>query len=230
MQDRPDRILDDPWWMFGWATVGTAFKVALRLRVEGAEHIPETGGALLAANHLSPIDPIAIGLAAAKRGRTVRFLAAAESFDLPWVGWGLKRLRQIPIHRGTRDLTAIEDAAWVIANGSLAGIYPEGKLGTGETLQPAKKGMARLALAARAPVIPVGVWGMQRRWRRGGLRFGLPFRPIAAVVIGEPLAAEGDPASDPDVVGLTGRVMTAIEGLIERAKSLASQSEASRSQ
>ena len=97
MADRPDRVLDDPWWMFGRATAGTAFKLALRLRVEGEEHIPATGGAILAANHISPIDPIAVGLAAWKRGRTVRFLAAAESFELPLVGWGLKRLRQIPI-------------------------------------------------------------------------------------------------------------------------------------
>jgi 1-acyl-sn-glycerol-3-phosphate acyltransferase len=228
--ERPDRVVDDPWWMLLWATVGTTFRMGLRLRVEGVEHIPAEGPALLAANHLSPIDPIAMGLAASRRGRTVRFLTAAESFDIPLVGWGLRRLQQIPIHRGTRDLAAIRDAADLIAGGALAGIYPEGELGTGEGLLPAKKGMARLALTAKAPIVPAGMWGMQRRWAKGRIRIGLPIRPVAAVVIGEPIPATGDPANDDDVRALTDRVMAAIRTLVVRARAVALQGEASTSE
>jgi 1-acyl-sn-glycerol-3-phosphate acyltransferase len=221
--ERPNRVIDDPWWMFLWLTVGTLFRTGLKFRLEGAEHIPAQGPAIIAANHLSPIDPIALGLAASRRGRTVRFLAAAESFDIPLIGWGLRRLRQIPIHRGSRDLAAIRDAADVVAAGALAGIYPEGELGPGSELLPAKKGMARLALAAGAPIVPAGMWGMQHRWPKGRIRFGLPFRPVAAVVIGEPIPAEGDPASDDDVRDLTDRVMAAIATLVARATALALQ-------
>jgi 1-acyl-sn-glycerol-3-phosphate acyltransferase len=228
--ERPDRVRDDPWWMLLWATLGTTFRLGLKLRVEGAEHIPATGPAILAANHISPIDPIAMGLAASRRGRTVRFLTAVESFDIPFVGWGLRRLQQIPIRRGTRDLAAIQDAADVIAAGALAGIYPEGELGSGAELLPAKKGMARLALAARAPIVPAGMWGMQDRWPKGRIRFGPPLRPVAAVVLGEPIPAEGDPSNDEHVQALTDRVMTAIAALVVRARALASHGESGTSE
>ena len=230
MDDRPDRLANDPWWMFGRLTVGSVFHLAVRLRIEGVELIPAEGAAILAANHVSPLDPIAMGLAASRRGRTVRFITASESFDIPLVGWGLRRLRQIPIRRGTGDRRAVEDAARVIARGALAGIYPEGGLGSGAELQPAKKGMARLALAAPAPIVPMGVWGMQRRWPAGGPRLGLPVRPVAAVVVGQPIPAEGDPENEEDVLALTDRAMAAIAELVERAKGLTSQRDTSTSQ
>ena len=185
------------------------------------ERIPVRGPAILAANHVSPLDPIAVALAAARRGRTIRYLAAAEAFDIPVIGWGLKQFRQIPIRRGARDRVALEDAAAVIRSGALAGIFPEGKLGTGEALLPPRRGMARLALASGAPVVPMGVWGMERRWPRGGIRLHPPVRPIAAVAIGEPIPARGDPADDEDVRALTDRAMTAIAGLVDRARVVA---------
>src|SRR5436309_9853759 len=128
MTERPDRVLGDPWWMFGRVTVGTLFRAAMKLRIEGEEHIPLTGPAILAANHVSPLDPIAMALAASRRGRTIRYLTAAEAYEIPVIGWGLKRFRQIPIRRGAKDRTALEDAAAVIRSGALAGIFPEGKL------------------------------------------------------------------------------------------------------
>src|SRR5919204_3533246 len=140
--ERPDRVADDPWWQIGLVTVGVLFRAALRLRVTGVDRIPEQGPAILAANHVSPLDPIAICLAATRRGRTVRYLTSVEAFDIPAIGWGLRKLRQIPIRRGAGDRTALEDAAAVIANGALAGIFPEGKLGTGQTMLPARRGMA----------------------------------------------------------------------------------------
>jgi 1-acyl-sn-glycerol-3-phosphate acyltransferase len=230
MNERPDRVTQDPWWMFGRALVGGAFHLAIRLKVEGLEHIPPTGPAILAANHVSPLDPIAMGLVASRAGRTVRFLTASESFEIPFVGWGLRRLEQIPIRRGTRDLAAIEDAARVIARGALAGIYPEGGLGPGDRLQPAKRGMARLALAAGAPVVPMGVWGMQVRWPAGGPKLRPPLRPPAAVVTGPAVATRGDPANEDDVRMLTETVMAEIARLVDRARAVTSQSAAGRSQ
>jgi 1-acyl-sn-glycerol-3-phosphate acyltransferase len=229
--ERPDLVADDPWWRLGLGTVGVLFHSAVRLRVEGLPRIPAGGPAILAANHVSPLDPIAICLAAAKRGRTVRYLTAVEAFDIPVIGWGLKRLRQIPIRRGAGDRAALQDAAGVIAKGALAGIFPEGRQGSGRALLPARHGMARLALAARAPVVPMGVWGMQRRWSRDGILWGPPVRPVAALVVGEPLTPDGDPGNDEDVRILTERAMASIATLVEQAKLLAgdraSQSEAS---
>ena len=137
------------------------------------------------------------------------------------IGWGLTRFRQIPVRRGARDPAALEDAAGVIRRGALAGIFPEGRLGTGDRLLPPRRGMARLALAAGAPIVPMGVWGMQQRWPVGRIRWGLPLRPVAALVIGEPLAVSGDPEDEKDVGALTERTMDAIGELVERAKVLA---------
>jgi 1-acyl-sn-glycerol-3-phosphate acyltransferase len=223
MIERPDRVEDDRWWRIALVTVGLLFRACLRLRVEGLEHIPERGAALLAANHVSPLDPIAICIAASRRGRTVRYLGAIEAFSIPLIGWGLRRLQQIPLKRGKKDLAAIEEAARVIAAGSLAGIFPEGRLGTGDGFLPPRSGMARLALAAGVPVIPIGVWGMQVRWRVTGIRWKRPLRPVAAVVIGEPIPAIGDLTDADAVRGLTEEAMTAIVELAGRARAIAEQ-------
>ena len=220
MSERPDRVADDPWWRFGLVTVGVLFRASHRLRVEGLERIPAHGPAILAANHVSPLDPIAVALAAARRGRTIRYLTAAEAYEIPVIGWGLKRFRQIPIRRGARDRAALEDAAAVIRSGALAGIFPEGKLSTGEAMLPARRGMARLALAAGAPVVPMGVWGMQLRWPNTGLTARLPLRPVAALVIGEPIPVAGDPEDEQAVQRLTDRTMEAIAPLVGRAQAL----------
>src|SRR6058998_3487172 len=102
MQKRPDRVRDDPWWWFGRATVEVLFRMGFRLRAEGVQNIPIDGPAIVAANHVSPLDPIAVALAAVERGRTIRYLTAVEAFDIPVIGWGLRRFRQIPIRRGMR--------------------------------------------------------------------------------------------------------------------------------
>src|SRR5207247_1679697 len=118
----------------GLQTVGEGVETeeqAEGLRAIGCEmaqgnHWAREGPALRACNHISVIDPVIIALAPSYRGRTVRFLAAAEMFEKPLVGPGLRLIRQIPIRRGERDVGALEEAAEVIAQGALAGIFPEG--------------------------------------------------------------------------------------------------------
>ena len=63
MEERPDRVVDDPWWRFGLVTVGTLFRATMKLRIEGLEGIPASGPAIIAANHVSPLDPIAMAIA-----------------------------------------------------------------------------------------------------------------------------------------------------------------------
>ena len=100
----------------------------------------------------------------------------------------------------------------------LAGIAPEGMVGVGAELLPGQKGAARIALMARAPVIPVGLWGTQRRCPKEGLRFALPVRPTVAVVYGRPIPAQGDPKRRPDVQALTDRIMGDIAALVAEAR------------
>jgi 1-acyl-sn-glycerol-3-phosphate acyltransferase len=196
-------------------------RLALRIRYEGTQAIPLSGPGLLAANHVSVLDPVIIALAPSAMGRTIRFLAAAEFFRRPVVGWALRSLGQIPVRRGLADRDALQELGTVIRSGSLAGIFPEGRMGDGPGLLPGQKGAARIALAAGVPVIPVGIWGPQRRWPRGGFRWGRPLRPAVGVVFGVPIDVHGDPRSRADVRDLTDRIMAAIEPLVARARSLA---------
>jgi 1-acyl-sn-glycerol-3-phosphate acyltransferase len=183
----------DVWWSLGRATLGALAKTAFRLRVSGAGNAPPIGGALLAYNHISVIDAVFVALPVVDRGRIVHFFALGQDIERPIVGWGLRRTGQIPIRRGFGDWEAIETSADCLKRGMLAGIAPEGMVGDGAELLPGQKGAARIALMAGAPVIPVGLWGTQRRWPKEGLRFASPVRPIVAVVYGRPIQAEGVP-------------------------------------
>ena len=206
------------WWAVGRATLGTLVKTAFRLRVAGAANVPASGGALLAYNHISVIDALFVALPIVERGRTVHFFALSKDFERPILGWGLRKTGQIPIRRGFGDWAAIETSAGVLERGMLAGIAPEGTVGDGAELLPGQKGAARIALMGGAPVIPVGLWGTQRRWPKPGLTFSRPVRPTVAVVYGEPIHPEGDPKRRPDVQALTDRIMNDIARLVAQAR------------
>jgi 1-acyl-sn-glycerol-3-phosphate acyltransferase len=209
---RPDRVSDDLWYRFGVWTVGALAHLALRIRFHGLENVPRKGGAILAPNHISVLDPIAVALGPVRNDRTVRFLAAAEFFEARRhvVALGLRKFRQIPVRRGRADWGAMEEIAEVVRAGSLAGMFPEGRMGDGDALQEAKRGLARIALSAGKPIIPVGIWGTQARWPRTGLRWTRPVRTPVSVVYGPPIEAIGDAHDRGEVVDLTGRVMNEV--------------------
>lgn len=216
----PDRVKDDFWWRLGLLTLAVVMRIFLRIRFEGLENIPDTGGAILAPNHLSVLDPVALALGPSKRGRTIRFLAGAEFFDRDRhiVAFGLRKFGQIPVRRGRADWTALHEVANVIRSGALAGIFPEGRVGEGPGLQPGHKGLARVALDAQVPVLPVAIAGTDSRWPCSGFRWGRPFRPRVHIVIGHPLAVSGEPRSRQDARALTDRIMSEIESLLPRAR------------
>jgi 1-acyl-sn-glycerol-3-phosphate acyltransferase len=212
------------WWRFGIAVVGFCWRILFRLRVEGADRVPPSGPAIVAGNHVSALDGVALALATSSRsGRMTRFLVAAEFFRKLWCRWALRLYRQIPLRRGQRDQGALDVAIDTIRGGALAGIFPEGTVNPepGGGLMRGRKGAARIALATEAPVVPVGVWGTQARWPRSGLHVRRPWRPIVAISYGEPIRPKGDPDSPADVQAFTNVVMEALAAQAVRAKELA---------
>ncbi|MGM7670006.1 lysophospholipid acyltransferase family protein [Microbacterium sp. A93] len=154
---------------------------------QGREHLPE-GGFILCANHLSNLDPLAVGHMVYSLGYLPHFLAKAELFQLPVLGGMLTRMRHIPVDRargGNESLLAADEA---LASGGAIIIYPEATLTTDPDLWPmkAKTGAARLALRTGVPVIPVAQWGIHevmpkpakapKPWprRTGRIRIGAP--------------------------------------------------------
>ena len=214
----PDRASRDPWWTAGYWILGGLFRLLFRIRYVGREHVPPSGGAILACNHISVLDPVIIAMGATTTGRAVRFLAAAEFFRRRFIGWGLRAIRQIPIRRGASDRAALEQAARVIRAGALAGIYPEGQVSPDGNPLPGRRGAARLALASGAPLIPVGIWGTRARWPRDGLKLRRPLRPRVVVAFGPPVKPEGDLENPGDVQALTDRTMEAIAEQVQIAR------------
>jgi 1-acyl-sn-glycerol-3-phosphate acyltransferase len=114
-----------------------------RLRVEGLENVPAAGPLLVAPNHDSQMDPVIIGLAIKPR-RRLRYLAQAELWKIPGLGWFLNGMRQIPIKRGTGDSHALDRAVDALKAGDAVAVFPEGRLSWGERVR-ARSGVGLLA-------------------------------------------------------------------------------------
>jgi 1-acyl-sn-glycerol-3-phosphate acyltransferase len=129
----------------------------------GREHIPATGGVILAPNHRSFLDPWVIGVCLR---RPVYFVAKRELFAKRWMGWFLNSLGAFPIRRGESDEEAMETARALVERGEAVLIFPEGTRIRRGALGDPKRGVGRLALQTGAPVVPIAVMGTERA-RRG---------------------------------------------------------------
>jgi len=132
----------------------------------GTEHVPPTGGVILAVNHISHADPIVLAdYVVYGTGRIARFMAKSTLFHVrPLVGRVMRGAAQIPVYRQTADASlALRDAVAALHAGECVVIYPEGTVSRdpGKWPMTAKTGTARLALLSGAPVVPVGQWGAQ---------------------------------------------------------------------
>ena len=167
-------------------------RVALRgLRVDvrwsGAEHVPRTGPALLAATHVSFPDFLFVERAAVERGRFVRFLARHDVWHAPGAGWWMDRMGHVPVDRQA-PLHAYLRARELLRRGEAVCGFPEAGISHSYTVRPLMRGLVALARETGVPVVPVGVWGTQRimsvgdpapppdwsRGRRVDLAFGAP--------------------------------------------------------
>lgn len=152
---------DTNYWLFKNVLLGPGLKAYYRPWVEGAEHIPETGGAILASNHLSFSDSVFLPLVITRK---VVFLGKAEYFTGTGVkGWAtrsfMSSIGTIPVHRGGGKASeaALRTGLQVLQGGELLGIYPEGTRSPDGNLYRGKTGVARLAIEAGCPVIPVAM-------------------------------------------------------------------------
>lgn len=154
-----------PYVRFAASIIVPFLRVFTRRRYTGIEHIPASGGALVAANHLSHFDPVPLAVFAWDAGRVPRFLGKSTIFKVPVLGRMIAGCGQIPVYRGTADASkALRAAVEALHAGELVMVYPEGTLTRDPDLWPmvAKTGIARLALETDVPVIPVAHWGSQQ--------------------------------------------------------------------
>jgi 1-acyl-sn-glycerol-3-phosphate acyltransferase len=177
------------------------FRLAFRWRIEGREHVPTSGPAVIAANHQSFCDSLFLPLALRRR---LTFLAKAEYFDAKRTAWLFRAVGQIPIRRGGGDASAraLATALTVLSEGKLIGLYPEGTRSIDGKVHRGRTGVARLALESGVPVVPVGISGTDRI-QPVGSRWFRPFRPVR-VSFGEPMTFDAAALVDIE----TGRTST----------------------
>ncbi len=189
-------------------------KALFRLRVEGRDFVPRTGPAIVAANHVSFLDPILIGVALQ---RPAHFMAKEELFRFRPLGWLLRQHQAFPVSRRRHDRQAINQAISLLQQGEIVVIFPEGTRGDGSRLGPAKPGIALIAARGDAPVIPVFHRGGEKALPRGAW-FPRPHR--ITVTFGAPLRFADGQAS-----GRQGQVAAFSQMIMERIATLKARSE-----
>jgi 1-acyl-sn-glycerol-3-phosphate acyltransferase len=176
-------VRPSPFYTFVAALSWPFIKWLFRLRAEGVENLPQEGGFVLAANHVSNFDPWPLGIPLFPR-RYLRFMAKAELFWWP-LGPLIRAGGAFKVRRGERDVDAMATAVELVRNGHVVVMFPHGtrqRKGIVKKHQPrSHRGAARIALEAKAPLVPAAIAGTDRLSRLGPLR----------VRYGKPLDVEG---------------------------------------
>jgi 1-acyl-sn-glycerol-3-phosphate acyltransferase len=154
------------YWWSKYVLLGPLMRLLARPTIEGLEHIPARGGAILAGNHLAVADSFLVPLLVRRR---ITYLAKREYFIQPgFIGWIKKvfftGVGQVPVDRavGSEAQAALDTAIRLLREGKLLGIYPEGTRSPDGRLYKGKTGVARMALEAGVPVIPVAAIGTNK--------------------------------------------------------------------
>ncbi len=162
------------------------FRYFWRIGVEGLDNVPDSGGAIIAPNHISVIDSFFVPLVLPRR---ITYVGKAEYMDSWKTRYLFPAMGMVPIDRGGGDAAkaALDTAADVLGAGELFGIYPEGTRARDGLLHKGHTGVARLAMRTGCPIIPVGIIGTReiqppdapvpKPFRRAHIRFGRPIDP-----------------------------------------------------
>ncbi|MFC9360342.1 MULTISPECIES: lysophospholipid acyltransferase family protein [unclassified Rhodococcus (in: high G+C Gram-positive bacteria)] len=166
----------------------------LKFTVKGDQHIPATGGAVIAINHTGYMDFTYAGLPARRVKRYVRFMAKKEVFDNKISGPIMRALKHIPVDRAAGS-DSYKAAVDFLRRGELVGVYPEATISRSFEIKEFKSGAARMAIEANVPIVPIVIWGAQRVWTKGfPKRLGRTNTPIS-IAVGEPIQPF-EPASE----------------------------------
>jgi len=191
-----------------FAAAKTWFKLGgITVDMQGTEHIPERGGAVVAFNHSSHLDFIFAGYPGEKRKRYTRFMAKREVFDHPVGGPVMRSFKHLSVDRAS-GAESLLVAAEACRRGEIVGIYPEATISRSFLVKDLKSGAARIAEQAQVPLVPVAMFGVHRIQTKGHPR---DFSRGKTVVIrvGAPVPLAGDPVAD------TAELRRRMEALLE---------------
>ncbi len=184
------RSYSPSWRLASVIVIRLVVRALLRTKWGGREHVPRSGGVILAVNHLSYLDFAPDGVFIHACGRYPVFMIKSSAFELKGIGGFLRKAGQLPVYRGSGDAALVlKDAEKRLAEGAAVIFYPEGTTTLDRDWWPmaARTGVARLALATGVPVIPVANWGTQEIVPFGTRKLRLFPRKTVHVVAGQPV-------------------------------------------
>ncbi len=167
----------------------------LKMTLSGLEHVPRTGGAVMAVNHTGYFDFTYAGLAGVEAGRLVRFMAKKSIWSNPVARPLMTGMHHIPVDREAGQ-ESFDLALKALRSGEIVGVFPEATISRSFEVKAFKSGTVRLAQEAGVPVLPTTIWGSQRVWTKGHpRRMGRHHIPLL-ITVGAPIVvgADEDPA------------------------------------
>ena len=185
------------------------FTLFFRWQVKGTENIPQDGGVIIAANHISNFDPLIIGV---PLKRKIHFMAKEELFVNPILRYFIVNLGAFPVKRGAADRTAIRSAMSLLNEGKMLGMFPEGTRSKTGELGQAEQGLALIAAKTSATIIPTAIVGTNAVFKNGVIL------PKFYVRFGKPITTEKDKISREQLEKTTVAIMSDIAEMIQKIK------------
>ena len=185
----------------------------VRITVRGLEKLDPVRTCVFCANHQSYMDP---PIVIAALGRPVRFLAKKSLFSIPFLGWGMRLVGDVPVDRENARAAArsLRRAADLVRGGVSLVVFSEGGRSLDGTLQPFLSGAFRLAIDAGVPVVPLAILGTREVLAPGSIHIR---GGSAQVIVGSPIPTEG--VSRKDRGALAGQVRQIIRRMLEAGPS-----------
>lgn len=161
--------------------IGVSFiKTQYKVEYVGLENVPDEGGFILAANHISALDPVYIAVGV--KNRQIHYMGKKELFENPFTNWLFTKANAFPIARGKADSEALNYAIRDVKEGNVLGIFPEGTRSKDGKIGRAKSGVALIAKEAKADVLPVAFCSTDnfKKGTKLTVRFGkmIPFSEL----------------------------------------------------
>src|SRR5215471_20755162 len=224
MAERADGSYSPGWRLISKIILRPLIPAMMKIDGHGRENFPATGGMILAANHLSYFDVLALSLFIDRAGRYPVFLAKSSLFSIKVLGPILRKLGQLPVYRGQADAALVlRDAEQGLRDGACVIFYPEGTVTRDPESWPmySKTGVARLALVTGAPVVPVGHWGAQYVLPYGSFRPHVIPRRTVHMIAGPPVDLsefEGKPLDSRTLRAATDKIMADVAALVGKLR------------
>jgi len=160
---------------FGWLISKITFSTVYRREITGLDNLPKNGSYILAANHQSHADPPIIGSCIKKQ---IYYIAKKELFEIPVLGWLIKKANAFPVDRAIADIGALKNALKILHSGNTLLIFPEGTRYKPGKVRKLKNGAAMLSVAANSPVVPVAIINSDKlsSFKKIKVKFGVPMK------------------------------------------------------